>query len=162
MHTRPWRELCKCLTVLCSFPSRRFRKGLIGLTLGTCAHGCGSNFPEPRTTTHANTDYIEVPYLPPAALVEVAGDPPSDHAVWYDGHWVWRSDRYLWKRGGWATNTDALSYAPWKTLVLEDGRLMFAEGTWYDANGHKVPAPKVVKPAQTPPNEVTSEFESAR
>jgi len=149
--------------VVCSLSwSRLAEKGLCRLCLAACLSSCGSNFPEPRTTTHANTDYIEVPYLPPAALVEVAGDPPSDHCVWYDGHWVWRGDRYMWKRGGWAASTGALSYAPWKTLVLEDGRLMFAEGTWYDANGHKVPAPKVVKPAQTPANEVTSEFESPR
>lgn len=127
-----------------------------------CLAACGTKFPEPRTTTHANGDYVEVPYLPPAALVEVAGDPPSDGCVWYDGHWVWRGDKYVWKRGGWAAVDAELAYAPWKTLVLDDGRLMFAEGTWYDETGRKVPEPNVVKPAETPPNEATSEFESPR
>lgn len=123
---------------------------------------CGSDFPEPRTTVHATTDYVEVPYLPPAALVEVTGAPPTRHCVWYDGHWVWRGGEYVWKRGGWAEVDADLAYAPWKTLVLEDGRLMFAEGTWYDESGRKVPAPRVVKAAETPPNEATSEFESPR
>lgn len=127
-----------------------------------CLGACGSNFPEPRTTVHANTDYVEVPYLPPAALVEVAGEPPSDRCVWYDGHWVWRGDKYVWKRGGWAAIEGDVAYAPWKTLVLTDGRIMFAEGTWYDAQGHKVPAPEVLRAAETPPNEATSEFESPR
>lgn len=124
--------------------------------------GCGANFPEPNTTVHANTAYIEVPYLPPAALVEVAGEPPSDACVWYDGHWVWRGDKYVWKRGGWAKVSENIAYAPWKTLVLDDGRIMFAEGTWYDDSGREVPAPKVVKAAETPPNEATSEFDSPR
>lgn len=124
--------------------------------------GCGAEFPEPKTTIHANTDYVQVPYPPPAALVEVAGDPPSPKCVWTDGLWVWRGDNYVWQRGGWAEVSEDIYYAPWKTLVLSDGRLMFAEGTWYDAAGHKVEAPRVVKPARTPPNEVTSEFESPR
>jgi len=139
-----------------------FRRSLHALFATSALCACGSNFPEPRTTMHANADYVEVPYLPPAALVEVAGPPPSDHCVWYDGHWVWRGDGYVWKRGGWTAVAGNLTYAPWKTLVLEDGRLMFAEGTWYDEAGHKVPAPKVVKAAETPPNEATSEFESPR
>ena len=134
------------------------------LVVAACAWltQCGADFPEPRTTSHANGDYVEVPYLPPAALVEVAGDPPNDHCVWYDGHWIWRGNKYVWKRGGWALVDSDLAYAPWKTLVLDDGRLMFAEGTWYDAAGKQVPAPKVLRPARTPPNEVTSEFESPR
>ena len=124
--------------------------------------GCGASFPEPRTTVHANAAYVEVPYLPPAALVEVAGEPPSDACVWYDGHWVWRGDKYVWKRGGWTKVPEEVAYAPWKTLVLDDGRIMFAAGTWYDDSGREVPAPKVVKAAETPPNEATSEFDSPR
>ncbi|HEY6725744.1 MAG TPA: hypothetical protein VI197_17035 [Polyangiaceae bacterium] len=138
------------------------RNALLWLASSVCLGACGSDFPEPRTTVHANGDYVEVPYLPPAALVEVAGDPPSDSCVWYDGHWVWRGDKYVWKRGGWTAVAANVAYAPWKTLVLEDGRLMFAEGTWYDESGRKVPAPRVVKAAETPPNETTSEFESPR
>ncbi len=141
------------------------RHGLLvagSLSLAVCLNGCGMEFPEPRTTTHANDDYVEVPYPPPAALVEVAGDPPDAACVWYDGHWVWQGDKYIWKRGGWVAVKGELFYAPWKMLVLSDGRLMFAKGTWFDAAGHHVSEPDVVKPAQTPPNEVTSEFETPR
>jgi hypothetical protein len=124
--------------------------------------GCAGEFPEPNTTTHKNQDFQEVPYMPPAALVEVTGAAPSDACVWYDGHWVWRGDKYSWKRGGWVTSTADLRYAPWKTVVTSDGCLLFAEGVWYDSAGVQVPHPPIVKPARTPPNEVTSEFESPR
>lgn len=140
----------------------RSNRWLLAVTACAWLPQCGADFPEPRMARHANGDWVEVPYLPPAALVEVTGAPPSDRCVWYDGHWVWRGDKYVWKRGGWALVDSDLAYAPWKTRVLDDGRLMFAEGTWYDAAGKQVPAPKVLKPAQTPPNEATSEFESPR
>jgi hypothetical protein len=123
---------------------------------------CAPQFREPRTTAHATNDYVEVPYLPPAALVEVAGEAPSDACVWYDGHWVWRGDKYVWKRGGWVSIRDDVAFSPWKTLILSDGRLMFAPGTWYDDQGRKIAEPRVMKAARTPPNEVTSEFESPR
>lgn len=123
---------------------------------------CGGDFPEPQTTAHANHDFVPVPYLPPAALVEVAGEPPDDACVWFDGHWVWRGDEYVWKRGGWVTSHPDLYYAPWKTLILPDGRLMFAEGRWLNGAGHRVTPPDIVRAARTPPNEVTSEFESPR
>ena len=46
--------------------------------------------------------YAEVPYPPPAALVEVVPNAPGDDgAVWVDGHWLWRGRYYVWERGGW-------------------------------------------------------------
>jgi len=123
---------------------------------------CGTQFPEPNITSHATDDYVEVPYFPPAALAEVAGAPPIDACVWFGGHWVWRGDKYVWKRGGWVQSRPGLFYAPSKTIVLGDGRIMFAAGTWYDEAGHEVPPPAIVKPASTPSNEVTSEFETPR
>lgn len=135
----------------------------IGFSLiGALLCACASGIPEPKTTVHANDDYLVVPYFPPAALVEVAGTPPTDRCVWFGGHWAWRGDKYVWKRGGWVQDHSSLYYAPWKVLVLEDGRLMFAEGTWYNDAGRRVAPPRIVKPARTPPNEVTSEFESPR
>ena len=56
------------------FSRDRFdRSKLWPLSVAACAWltQCGADFPEPRTTSHANGDYVEVPYLPPAALVEV-------------------------------------------------------------------------------------------
>jgi hypothetical protein len=117
---------------------------------------------EPATTVHASNDYVLVPYPPPAALVEVAGEPPDDSCVWIDGHWAWRGGHYVWNRGGWVLPPEGLYYAPWESAFARDGRLLFAQGTWYDATGRKVPPPDIVKPARTPPNEVTSEFQSPR
>ena len=131
---------------------------LIGMLLFSCT----AEFPEPKTTAHANDDYQAVPYMPPAALVEVAGAPPNDACVWYDGHWAWRNNKYVWKRGGWVTSHEDLYYARGHTVVAPDGQLMFTEGTWYNGAGHRVPEPPIVRPARTPPNHVTSEFESPR
>src|SRR5688572_17857980 len=80
----------------------RSKRWLLAVAAGACLTQCSADFPEPRTTSHTKGDYVEVPYLPPAALVEVAGDPPDHTCVWYDGHWVWRGNKYVWKRGGWA------------------------------------------------------------
>jgi hypothetical protein len=100
--------------------------------------------------------------MPPAALVEVVGTPPGSACVWFDGHWIWKGDRYVWKRGGWVESRPGLKYAPWKALIVSDGRLLFAAGAWYDAKGNRVADPEIVEPARTPPNEVTSEFASPR
>lgn len=132
------------------------------LAAASPAAGCGPGFPEPPTVAHQEGDYQPVDYLPPAALVEVADEPPEDACVWFDGHWVWEGGEYIWKRGGWVRSHPGLYYAPWDTRVLPDGRLMFARGLWYDGEGHAVPAPPIVKSARTPPNEVTSEFEAPR
>lgn len=131
------------------------------LLVGVLA-ACASDFPEPKSTSHATNDYLEVPYMPPAALVEVAGAPPTDACVWFSGHWAWRGDKYVWQRGGWVQDDPNLYYAPWKVLVLDDGRVLFAEGTWYDEAGRRVAPPRIIRSARTPSNEVTSEFESSR
>lgn len=123
---------------------------------------CGADFPEPQTIDHPERAFVEVPYMPPAALVEVAGEAPNDACVWFDGHWVWHGSKYLWRRGGWVTSHPNRYYAKWKTVILDDGRLLFAGGAWYDAAGQRVEAPRILRPARTPSNEVTSEFGAPR
>jgi hypothetical protein len=53
-------------------------------------------------------------------------------------------------------------FAPWQSWYRRDGRLMLASGTWYDAKNQRIRRVQPIVPAQTPPNEVTSEFQTGR
>jgi YXWGXW repeat-containing protein len=124
--------------------------------------GCSGSLPVPPSTTHPPRAYVEVPYPPPAALVEVVPEEPPGSPVWLDGHWMWRGRYYVWQRGGWVLVPAEAAYADWQCVLAEDGRLLFAPGTWYDPTGNPVAAPKSLTVARTPPNQITPETESAR
>ena len=138
-------------------PTRR-----LFLFLSLASAGCSSALPLPLAAEHPERAYVEVPYPPPAALVEVVPESPADDAVWVDGHWVWRGRYYVWQRGGWLKPPEQLAYATWQTYLSKDGRLLFAAGTWYDSERRPRPAPDLLVVARTPPNEVTVETEAAR
>lgn len=117
----------------------------------------------PPQATHPPSAYVEVPYPPPAALVEVVPEAPEeDGAVWVDGHWVWRGRYYVWQRGGWLLLTGDAAYATWQSLLARDGRIVFAPGTWYGPDGRVVARPRLLIGARTPPNQTTVETEAAR
>jgi hypothetical protein len=48
-------------------------------------------------------------------------------------------------------------FAHWRVRYTQDGTLMFAEETWYDASLKPIPAPRKLTPAFSPPNELTPE-----
>jgi len=131
-----------------------------GLALALAA--CGSSLPDPQSTTHLANDFVEVPYPPPAALVEVVPDRPDHHALWVDGNWVWRGRYYVWQRGGWVHAPADAAYASWQAYLTRDGRLLFAPATWYDARHQPLDAPTLLQVARTPPNQTTLETEVAR
>jgi hypothetical protein len=125
--------------------------------------GCSSSLPAPQAGQHPLDAYVEVPYPPPAALAEtVPPQPASAGAVWLDGEWVAHGDAYVWRRGGWVMPPPQARFAPWRVWYRRDGRLMMARGTWYDAKGERLRPPTPVAPATTPPNEVTSEYQTGR
>jgi hypothetical protein len=82
--------------------------------------------------------------------------------VWVDGDWTFRGKLYAWRRGGWFNAPPDASYAPSQIVYLTDGRIMFAPATWYDARGQALPRPEPLVPAATPPNSLTSEFQTGR
>jgi hypothetical protein len=123
---------------------------------------CTTPLPRSPTTTHDWDDFVEVPYPPPAALIETLPPRPSQTAVWVHGYWDWAQERYVWVRGGWVDPPEGYRHAPWLSLYTPDGRLLFARTTWVDGDGRRVANPKVVAPAYTPPNHVTSEFQTPR
>ena len=130
--------------------------------LASTISGCGGSLRAPAEAIHRRDTFVEVPYPPPAALVEVVPEPHPPGGVWVDGNWVWRGRYYVWQRGGWMQQIEGLSYASWQCRLANDGRLLFAKGTWYDVHREPAPAPPVLKPARTPPNEVTIETEAPR
>lgn len=127
------------------------------------APACSSSLPGPPQTAQPKRAFIEVPYPPPAALVEVVPERPKDDAaVWLDGHWVWRGRYYVWQRGGWVIPPENGAYAAWQSLLAKDGRLVFAPSAWYGPDRRLLPPPKMVAVARTPPNQYTVETEAAR
>jgi hypothetical protein len=138
--------------------ARRLAIAAISIEL---ACGCAGGLPAPPAAQHPHDAYIEVPYPPPAALVEVVPEAPSG-ATWVDGHWVWRGRYYAWQRGGWMAAIDGLSYATWRCFLTKDGRLLFAPGAWYDGERRPQSAPRALVSAHTPPNEVTLETAAPR
>jgi hypothetical protein len=124
---------------------------------------CGSSLPAPALGEHPLSTYVEVPYPPPAALAETVPDKPDRAGViWVDGEWVYHGDGFVWRRGGWFVPPAGSQFAAWRTFYRSDGRLMMARGTWYDEKHERLRPPKPVTPAETPPNQVTSEFQTGR
>ena len=126
--------------------------------------GCGSSLPTPAATEHPLSAYIPVPYPPPAALAETVPPQPKRDGglIWLDGEWVFHGDSFVWRRGGWVLPPPGCRFAAWRTWYRRDGRLMMARGAWYDAKHQRVRTPEPIAPAATPPNEVTSEFQTGR
>src|ERR1700690_4247388 len=110
-------------------------------TLGLIVGACGSSLPGPPLVFHPPNAYAEVPYPPPAAMVEVVPPSPSSALVWVDGYWMWQGQYYAWMRGGWVFVPTGGSYANWQSFYTSDGRLMFAPSAWYSADGKRIRPP---------------------
>jgi hypothetical protein len=125
---------------------------------------CSStSLPAPSVAQHPLAAFREVPYPPPAALAETVPERPDRPGlVWIDGEWVFHGSSFVWRRGGWVAPPPMGRFAPWQAWYRRDGRLMLASGTWYDAKNQRIRRPPAAVPASTPPNEVTSEFQTGR
>ncbi len=125
---------------------------------------CKFSLPEPPLVRHPRSAFEEVPYPPPAALPEVVPDRPKGcECVWVEGSWRFRNKSFAWRKGGWFIPPEGVQYARAEVFFASDGRVMYAPGTWYDAEGLAVD--RNVRPvlaAVRPRNEFTSEAETAR
>jgi hypothetical protein len=123
---------------------------LVILALGL-AYACGSSLPVPKVgqPPEATINYVEVPYPPPAAQVEIVPPIPQEGAVWVDGEWSWQGRRWTWESGGWVIPPSGSYFAPWRTKRLDNGKLFFAAGSWRATNDQPLPKPPVIVPAQS-------------
>jgi len=115
------------------------------------AIGCSSRLPAPPTGPHpaSATNYLEIPYPPPPARVEIVPPAPAEAgAVWVDGEWGWQGKRWNWLPGGWVVPPKGAYFAAWLVYRLDNGRLLFAPGSWHAATGEKLPNPVVLEAAR--------------
>lgn len=110
---------------------------------------CGSSLPTPVTGTHPPgcAAFVEVPYPPPPARVEMIPEKPREGAVWVDGEWAWRGKRWSWEKGGWAMPPEGF-YAPWVLVRREDGSLYHVRGRWFDQEGKPLARPFYLEKGQ--------------
>lgn len=126
----------------------------LGLTLliaSLLPLGCASRLPGPPTGPHpaGSTNYVDVPFPPPAARVEIVPPKPSEAgAVWVDGEWAWQGKRWVWLPGGWVAPPAGGYFAPWLVYRLDNGRFLFAAGAWHAATGERLPNPVVLETAR--------------
>jgi hypothetical protein len=133
------------------------RVGHWPLVLGLGILACGSSVPEPEYAPHPDDAYAEVPYPPPSAMAEIVPPQPDSDAVWVDGGWLWRSKYWIWDKGGWVVPPAGARFSRWAAVYRTDGSLLFAPGVWRDDRGRRLPPPKVIAPAASPPTELTPE-----
>jgi hypothetical protein len=126
------------------------------------ALACSGSLPLPSQTVAHDDAFLDVPYPPPAALSELVPESPANDAVWVDGGWVWRGRYYVWDRGGWLRAPAGLRFVPWRLRYRPNGQAQFAKSHWVDARGERARPPPFLRPAATPPNEVTAEFQTGR
>lgn len=125
--------------------------------------GCANSVQMPQTARHPSSAFVEVPYPPPAGLAELVPQRPTGaDLVWLDGEWLYQGEGYVWRRGGWVPAPPRGRYAAGSTRYLSDGRLQLAPGSWYDEQLRPLPFVEPTRPALTPPNELTSEFNAGR
>ncbi len=108
--------------------------------------GCHPSLPMPPFAAPVQGPFVDVETPPPAAHLEYVPPQPHREAVWIDGQWTWDGE-WRWDRGGWVVPPPGAFFAPWRTFRRADGMLLFAEASWRDAHGAKVPPPRVLGPA---------------
>jgi hypothetical protein len=118
------------------------------LTLVALA-ACSARLPHPIYSQQPTSALVEVAFAPPPARPELIPARPRDDAVWIDGEWAWRGRRWAWRAGRWVEPPAGATFSPWTTVRRDDGVLFFAPGTWRDAKGDAIDAPKALATAGT-------------
>jgi hypothetical protein len=118
----------------------------LGVALSTACH---ASLPQPATAPQPENAFIEVPYPPPPARVEiVVPRPAASQVVWLDGQWTWDGANWSWEDGGWALPPKGGRYAIWALRLERDGRLEFAPASWRDDAGKELSPAQVLAPAK--------------
>lgn len=111
---------------------------------------CATHIPEAERATTVQSEWIDVPTRPPAALPEIVSERPREDAVWVDGTWDWRAGRWVWERGGWVRMPRGVYYYPGATEISVDGRILYDAPKWVDAWGRPTDAPRMIRVSSGP------------
>jgi hypothetical protein len=130
------------------------RRRVLILAAAACvAASCGQSLPVARegTPKAEQRDWVDVPYPPPAAEVDVIPPVVEPGAVWVDGEWSPQGKRWVWVPGGWVLPPEKDAYfARWTIGIRpEDGAIRFSPGSWHAPDGARLPKPRVILGAQS-------------
>src|SRR5476649_2210822 len=110
---------------------RRFVALLIalasGASSGLAASACSSSLRHPPYAPQAQSALVEVTLPPPPGRVEAIPASPTPSAVWVDGEWRWRRQRWGWQPGYWAEPPKDAKFSPWAFVRGVDGRFWVAQ-----------------------------------
>lgn len=120
--------------------------------------GCGPSVNLPARGPQPDDAFEPVDFPPPAARPEIIPEPPSDTAVWIDGEWRWRRNRWHWVFGRW-TEPPApdVFFAPSELRYTESGELLHASGRWRHPERGGVQHPSSERLAETTTGDVVEE-----
>lgn len=131
------------------------RPSFLAVTLA--AVGCASSPPpHPPWVPQPTSALIEIPFPPPPARAEYMPKSPVADAVWVDGEWRWKGRRWAWESGRWVVVPTGAAFSPWVTVRNGDRVLFLASGTWRDASGAEIPAPKSLAIGSASPGSVVA------
>lgn len=122
----------------------------LGAAAAVLFFSCGTRLPHPPYAPHPTSALVEVRFPPPPARAEAVPAQPSNDAVWVDGEWTWRRRKWAWAPGSWVVVPPGGSFSPWTVVRDDNGTLFHAAGTWRNARGEAVPAPKPIAFGEAP------------
>ncbi len=105
------------------------------------AAGCGPSLARPQMTAAPVSDFVEVPYPPPAARTEIVPARPHGGDLWVDGQWSWVGKQWRWESGAWVAAPEGATFQPWMVTRRRDGVVVYAPAKWRDAGGREIDAP---------------------
>jgi hypothetical protein len=123
--------------------------GLLGSSQALLGLSCGGpnlavpSYPQPD---FARSEIVASP-PPPPQIESLNAEPPSPGCRWQDGQWLWVSQRWDWRPGGWVQPPEACRYsAPQASWGVSQGSaaLYYRPGRWYSVSQPKTcpdPAP---------------------
>jgi hypothetical protein len=78
----------------------------------------------------ASGNVVVVRKAPPAQrMIVVKPHKPHNAAIWVDGHWIWKKDRYVWVDGYWVKARRGYVYIPGRWVKRKNGWI-WIEGHW--------------------------------
>ena len=127
---------------------------LVLAVLATVA--CGRALAHPPYSAQPSTALVEVAAAPPPGRIEVVPLRPNPRAVWIDGEWSWRRQRWAWIEGRWVDPPAAATFSPWVFVRGPDGRMWYAPGTWRSSTGAPIDPPPPLRSAHVEPTQVVN------